>query len=295
MNWDILSILYFMTSADTLNFSMAARQLYISPQALHKRITTLEEELGRPLFRRTTRSMALTDAGRVCYETLLPVRDAYMAAMKKLGVYSSAGRELRFSFFHALPKARLVTQMVSFLKFHNPSLKIRLEAAELDEVYPLLLGGEIDLCVTHRHEFEKWDASIESFVLARYPAQIVFSKEHRWASQEKITLEDMSSEPIVVMERRHPTYESSMYSNIPSREIITTQKFDSLLANLEFAQSFAVFPMMFEHQQHVNLTSRDLPEKLGFVFELRCGFKKDSHFTELFRLMKQYYEQTPLL
>ena len=45
------------------SFSAAARQLAVAPSVVTKRITQLEEQMGTPLFVRSTRGLALTTAG----------------------------------------------------------------------------------------------------------------------------------------------------------------------------------------------------------------------------------------
>lgn len=54
---------YFVAVAERLNFSAAAKQLYISQQALSRIVQQLERELGVRLLNRTTRSVELTPAG----------------------------------------------------------------------------------------------------------------------------------------------------------------------------------------------------------------------------------------
>ncbi len=61
MNIEKLHI--FICAAECLNFTRAAKQLYISPSALSAQIADLEKSLGVDLFVRTTRSIALTPAG----------------------------------------------------------------------------------------------------------------------------------------------------------------------------------------------------------------------------------------
>ena len=56
-------IKYFLKAAKTQNFSQAAKELYISPQALTKQIALLEEDLGVKLFERSTRNVHLNEAG----------------------------------------------------------------------------------------------------------------------------------------------------------------------------------------------------------------------------------------
>jgi DNA-binding transcriptional LysR family regulator len=53
----------FVAVAEARSFSEAARRLGISPSAVSQAVRTLEERLGTPLFRRSTRSLSLTDVG----------------------------------------------------------------------------------------------------------------------------------------------------------------------------------------------------------------------------------------
>lgn len=53
----------FVAVAEAGSFSEAARRLGISPSAVSQAIRSLEERLGTPLFRRSTRSVSLTDVG----------------------------------------------------------------------------------------------------------------------------------------------------------------------------------------------------------------------------------------
>ena len=59
----------FEVSARHLNFTRAAEELHLSPTAVSQHVRNLEQRLGKPLFRRVPRGLALTDEGLA----LLPV------------------------------------------------------------------------------------------------------------------------------------------------------------------------------------------------------------------------------
>uniref|UniRef100_UPI00311F6EFF LysR family transcriptional regulator n=1 Tax=Thauera sp. SDU_THAU2 TaxID=3136633 RepID=UPI00311F6EFF len=59
---------YFLAVAEELHFARAAQKLHIEQSPLSRAIKELEEELGAPLFARTTRSTRLTRAGKLFHE-----------------------------------------------------------------------------------------------------------------------------------------------------------------------------------------------------------------------------------
>lgn len=59
----LLNIKAFLLTAKKGSFSAAAREIGVAPSVVTKRVTQLEEEIGLPLFNRTTRQLSLTLTG----------------------------------------------------------------------------------------------------------------------------------------------------------------------------------------------------------------------------------------
>lgn len=77
------TIALFCKAAELGSFTQAAQALGITPAAVSRGVGRLEERLGSKLFRRTTRSMQLTDDGRLYFEqcraALAQIDDAELA------------------------------------------------------------------------------------------------------------------------------------------------------------------------------------------------------------------------
>ena len=62
---------YFLAVAKTGSFHKASQELFVSQPAVSKQIKNLEDKLGYPLFKRTTRVVNLTPEGKILYAALL--------------------------------------------------------------------------------------------------------------------------------------------------------------------------------------------------------------------------------
>ncbi len=82
----------FVAVAEAKGFRAAGERLGVSHSAVSQTVRRLEEKLGVPLVRRTTRSVHLTEAGERLYASLRPALDEVRAAIAALG---ELGNELR--------------------------------------------------------------------------------------------------------------------------------------------------------------------------------------------------------
>ena len=69
----VSSMLSFVKVVDTGGFTSAARQLNLATSVVTTHVKSLEDRLGVRLLNRTTRSVSLTEAGRVYYERCVQI------------------------------------------------------------------------------------------------------------------------------------------------------------------------------------------------------------------------------
>ena len=90
---DLSKIGYFLTAAETLNFTQAAERCHISQTTMSKYISGLERELNCILFTRTHRTVRLTPAGERFYIGIRGILLSYRALCEEL--VRDVGKELR--------------------------------------------------------------------------------------------------------------------------------------------------------------------------------------------------------
>jgi LysR family transcriptional regulator, glycine cleavage system transcriptional activator len=145
---DIDSLRCFEAAAVALNFRRAARLVALSPAALSDRIRRLEDQIGQPLFHRTTRRVTLTVAG----ERLLPrVRLVLETARRCLEPNSAEGAappfELMLGTRFELGLSWLTPALTSLRKA-RPERTLHLYFGDSDDLLSRVRQGALDCAVS---------------------------------------------------------------------------------------------------------------------------------------------------
>jgi DNA-binding transcriptional LysR family regulator len=115
----------FVRAAETAGFSEVARELGLSQPSVSRIVASLEDRLGVKLLLRTTRRVALTDAGAAFLDRARRIlADLEEAAHAARGVDSLHGA-LRVVMSGAFGTREVIPRLPTFLKQH-PRLKIEL-------------------------------------------------------------------------------------------------------------------------------------------------------------------------
>ena len=129
------------------SFARAAEDLGVSPALLSRDVKLLEESLGSVLLTRTTRSMSLTDAGRLYYEETLGILDAVGAVENRIREGAGAVRgHLRVNASSSFGQMVIAPFLPAFLEAY-PDLRLTLSMD--DRVVDMVEGG-FDLSIRVR-------------------------------------------------------------------------------------------------------------------------------------------------
>ncbi|MCU0071265.1 LysR family transcriptional regulator [Pseudomonas koreensis] len=129
----------FLCIAQHLNFSRAAVDLGLTPSALSHSLRALENRLGVRLFNRTTRSVALTEAGERLYARLKPAFRDIDDALEDLNHFrDKPSGNLRITAGRQACELVLLPIAGAFLQAYPD---IRLEVVESDALLDIVAAG----------------------------------------------------------------------------------------------------------------------------------------------------------
>ena len=186
MNFD--KIRYFLTLAESLSYTKASTQLFISQSMLSRHIKSAEEEFGVTLFTRNTRGVALTPAGSVLAGGLRNLRIEYGALLEQArSAQRGYSGEIRIGVLIAYTLGK-VSEIITQYEAEHPDLHIVLSTiSSPGELYNELMNNRIDFGLGMSME-SAYYPNLASLHLHKNPLCVVMSKRHPLAGAEKYAL-----------------------------------------------------------------------------------------------------------
>jgi LysR family transcriptional regulator, transcription activator of glutamate synthase operon len=194
----------FVVLAKTGNFMEAAEQLYISQSTLSKHIKNFEEELGLPLFDRTTRKVGISKFG----ELLLPhaiqiveIQDQYTAVLQSS--LTDARETLTVGSIPALAQYKIIDIFVHFKKSYPQSTLNVLQAGS-EELKEMLRQRKCDLAFIRFTDEVDDDLVKKPYAVDNLVA--VLPSTHPLADQKTIPLQSLANEDFLLIEKNTYLY-----------------------------------------------------------------------------------------
>lgn len=192
---ELRQLKYFVRTAQTLNFSEAARSLYVSQSTLSQQIKALEDELGTILFQRDSHSASLTQSGSMLLPLAIQtIQDSEACKAQVNDLKEMLTGELNigvtYSFSHILTEA-----VNNFVKEY-PGVKLNIVYRNMAELMEALRHREVDLVLAFKPG-QPYN-EIESSELFDDKISVIMRKDHALADRKSISLEELSRHRLAI-------------------------------------------------------------------------------------------------
>ena len=131
----------FLTVVRRGSFRAAARELGVTPGAISQAVQTLERRIGLPLLHRTTRHIALTEAGERLLADVQPAADAIAGSLDNLTNLSTRPSGTLRLLIHHIAAREVLTPMLPAFLLAYPDIAVDVVT---DTKHRDLVGGGFD-------------------------------------------------------------------------------------------------------------------------------------------------------
>ncbi len=229
----------FLCVAESGSFNKAAEKLFISPPAVIKQINLLEESLNLQLFVRTHRGLVLTEAGKslfqdvkyiiqYCKDSVTRARNAMQESTDVIRIGTSP-----------MTPAQVLVDLWPKLQAYCPNIKFQLipfdNTPENAREILANLGQNIDVVAGIFDRTMLTLRQCAGLELSREPICCAVSVHHRLAQKEKLTVQDLYGENLMLMRRNWSHYvdllRDDLWKNHPQIHIVDFNFYDVAVFN----------------------------------------------------------------
>lgn len=231
------------------SFSKAAKNLYISQPALSNTIKKIEQNLGQPLFDRSTSVLRLTKAGEIYVDIarkILSLEDELQVCLDDLANLKTGNLVLAGTAFYS---SYVISRIAKIFQEKYPGIHLEIIEADSQNLYDTEQNNDWDLILDGgKYNKQKFDAEYlyEERILLAVPKYLIKSEQLSAKSftskdviercdidkKEGIRLSELGNIPFLLMKKEYDLYDRMMavcheheytpYATVHLNQLMTT-------------------------------------------------------------------------
>lgn len=195
---DLRLIQSFFAVVEHRNLSGAAQALRVSQPTLTRQMQLLESEFGTPLFIRSSRGMALSEAGERLREGLKGLERQFQSLRNDVAaaMVEPIG-EIAFG-IPPSPRSLLAVPLIERFTRTYPRATVRVLEETSGELRDLLINGVLDVSVTNRDEPLH---GVVSELLGHEAMLLVGTRDAKLSMAKSVSIEEVAELPLILTTR----------------------------------------------------------------------------------------------
>lgn len=191
MDVELRHLRAFVTVAEELNFTRAARRLFVAQQALSTQIRQLEQRVGTPLLIRSPRSVTMTPAGEALFAQARLLLAGAEAAVHAALEAAGTRHPLTVGFVAAIDHRWAATAINAFAA-SRPDIEVMIHFGDLLDPTGGVRDGRADVAFT----YGPFDTTgLELHPIGSEPMGVSLAAHHPLATKPELTIADVVAEP----------------------------------------------------------------------------------------------------
>jgi DNA-binding transcriptional LysR family regulator len=196
---DLRQLRYLVALAEERHFTRAAARVHVAQPALSQQIRRLEDELGLPLVDRTTRRVALTDAGALLVDRARRALGEVDAARAELAELAGVrGGHVVIGAMQSLGPFDLTALLAAFHARH-PAVEQTVWEEVSDALLAKVRADAVDMAFLSLTERVGQDDLAVQPLLTE-PLVVLLSPSHRLASRRRVRIADLAGERFITFQ-----------------------------------------------------------------------------------------------
>jgi len=189
----------FLTVAEQLNLSEAAKDLFINQSAVSRWIRRLESSLNTKLFVRNNRGVELTPDGEFLYAELKPLYNGLSSTLQSMrSLYNMPENIVRVGCLNADEIMETLKNLVQAFEADHPDVLIKIVPSNFKDLRENLLLGGTDCAITYYFGFGEYH-TLESKKIKRLESYFAISARHPLAACDRLPTEHLSGENLFLL------------------------------------------------------------------------------------------------
>lgn len=258
--YDLTHLRTFVVLAEELHFRRAAERLHLTQPPLSQRLRYLEESLGVQLLKRSTRTVELTDAGKVfldgARDVLKRLEDLNLQTRQASTGHS--GR-LRIGFVPSAAYAYLPKVLRKY-KARYPNVDIHLDEMAYLRILESLKNRAIDVALLRTSTREK---AIQNYTAIRESLILAVPRSHPLARARTVSVGDLHQEPFIAFSAHDSPYFSERITQVlddagARPRVVQYSLIPTILSFVEAGIGSAIVPESASHIVFPNVVYKKL-------------------------------------
>ncbi|MGG1636324.1 transcriptional regulator [Paenibacillus sp. FSL A5-0031] len=237
---------YVIQIASEKNFSRAAEKLHIAQPSLSQQLSKLEQEIGVLLFRRTTNSVELTQAGQVFVHKSQAILDAVEQLKQEMDDMAQMRRGRLVVGTLPLTGSHILPLVLPVFGEQYPQIEVVLVEETTAKLEQLTASGGTDLSLLSLPLIDNslaWEPFLEEEICLAVPPQ------HPLALREgSISISELDKEPFIGLKRgqgfRQITVELCEQSGFTPQIVFESSNMETIQSLVAGGMGIAFVPQM---------------------------------------------------